>query len=132
MSGIRRALPDEPALRVALRRAWSRETAVQWSAENPANGQCNVTAAVVHDLFGGEILRTRMPGLWHYYNRIGGQRMDLTDSQFTDPGARFAAPASYDDQPATRAEALAGIPDREYQTLRAALRRALEGKDRSE
>lgn len=112
---------DEAKIRAALDEAWSLETAVQWSAENPANGQCNVTAAVIHDLFGGEILRTRYPAFWHYYNRIGGARVDLTDSQFTRPCARFDAPERYDDAPTDRAAAMAGIPQREYDTLKAAL-----------
>ncbi|MFQ6548395.1 hypothetical protein AADZ90_010575 [Aestuariibius sp. 2305UL40-4] len=108
----------EGQVRDALFRAWSLETAVQWTPDNPASGQCNVTAAVVHDLFGGEVLRTRLPGVWHYYNRIGGNRTDLTDSQFTAPGARFDAPDTYDDELTTRDAAMTGIPQREYDTLR--------------
>lgn len=116
------ALPyDEDRLRVALPKAWSLETAVQWRPENPALGQCNVTAAVICDLFGGEILRTRLPEVWHYYNRIEGRRVDFTDSQFTAPGAIFAAPERYDDEVATREDAMTGIPQREYDTLKAAL-----------
>lgn len=117
---------DEAQIRAALDQTWSLETAVQWSVENPANGQCNVTAAVIHDLFGGEILRTRYPDFWHYYNRIDGQRMDLSDSQFTRPGARFQAPDPYDDAPCTRDDAMEGIPQREYDALRSALTALLD------
>ena len=117
---------NERQVRDALEEAWSLDTAVQWSVENPANGQCNVTAAVVHDLFGGDVLRTRLPDVWHYYNRINGQRMDLTDSQFTRPGARFAAPTSYDDASCTRDDAMEGIPQREYDALRRALMSLLD------
>ncbi|GIT89655.1 hypothetical protein JANAI62_08600 [Jannaschia pagri] len=116
---------DEARLRAALPSAWSLATAVQWTADNPASGQCNVTAAVVHDLFGGEIRRTLLGDVWHYYNWIDGRRVDLTDSQFTAPGARFAAPEGYQDVPSHRAEALTGIPQREYDSLRAALVKAL-------
>ncbi|MEM8688034.1 MAG: hypothetical protein AAGF81_11930 [Pseudomonadota bacterium] len=112
---------DELTIRKALRQSWSLETAPQWSAENPANGQCNVTAAVIYDLFGGEVLRTRMPGVWHYYNEIGGKRVDFSDSQFTDPGARFAAPDPYQDERSSRDAAMNGIPEREYQALKSAL-----------
>ncbi len=115
------AVFDEDRVRQALDEAWSLETAVQWSAENPANGQCNVTAAVIHDLFGGDILRTRYPEFWHYYNRIDGRRVDLTDSQFTRPGARFAAPDRYEDELSDKNAAMEGIPEREYQALRNAL-----------
>lgn len=57
----------------------------QWLADNPARGQCNVTALVVHDMFGGEILKAEAPDGWHFYNRIEGQRRDLTASQFEQP-----------------------------------------------
>lgn len=112
---------NEAAVRAALDEAWSLESARQWSKENPANGQCNVTAAVIHDLFGGEVWRTRYPDIWHYYNAFDGKRVDLTDSQFTRPNARFAAPETYDDQVSTRDAAMAGIPQQEYDALRAAL-----------
>lgn len=105
----------------ALEKSWSLETAKQWSQENPANGQCNVTAAVINELFGGEVLKTRLPGTWHYYNRIDGQRYDLTDSQFKRPRARFAAPESYDDITSSNEEAMTGIPQREFDALKAAL-----------
>lgn len=112
---------DEVYVRQALESAWSSDTAVQWSAQNPANGQCNVTAAVINDLYGGDVLRTRYPTFWHYYNRIDGIRVDLTDSQFTRPGARFEAPASYDDEISNLSEAMDGIPKREFDALRKAL-----------
>lgn len=110
---------DETQVRAALRPSWSRETAVQWTAEYPASGQCNVTAAVIQDLFGGEILRTELAGIWHYYNRIDGKRVDLTDSQFNAPGARFAAPETYQDVLTDHKAAMEGIAQREYDTLRA-------------
>lgn len=76
-------------LSAALRRSWMRETAAPgsqnaWSATNPAWGQCAVTALIVHDLFGGEILRTEVPGYGsHYYNRLAdGREIDLTREQF--------------------------------------------------
>ena len=47
------------ALEEAIRSAWDRETSDdpdQWSAENPARGQCAVTALLVRALLGGDIL----------------------------------------------------------------------------
>lgn len=113
---------DEDRARTALSKAWSLQTAVQWTAENPASGQCNVTAAVIHDLFGGDILRTRIGDVWHYYNPIDGGRCDLTDSQFTAPGARFDAPDRYADILIDLHGAMQGIPRREYDVLHAAFR----------
>lgn len=117
---------DEATVRAALGDAWSLETAKQWSRENPANGQCNVTAAVIHDMFGGEIWRTRVPGFWHYYNAFNGIRVDLTDTQFTRPNARFDPPETYSDEPSTREAAMEGIPQREYDALRLALTEQLQ------
>ena len=116
---------DEHAVRDALTSAWSLETASQWTADNPALGQCNVTAVLIHDLFGGEILRTWLPNVWHYYNRLDGRRMDLSDSQFSAPGALFAAPDPYQDLLTSREAAMSGIPQREYDALRAASQSAL-------
>lgn len=127
--GINVATPseqfDETKVRTALHKAWSLDTAIQWTAENPASGQCNVTAAVIYDMFGGEILRTKLPGVWHYYNRIDGKRCDLTDSQFTAPGALFDAPDHYDDKQTSKDDAMTNIPQREYDCLMAALLKEL-------
>ena len=116
---------DEERIRAALEKAWSLDTAKQWSKENPANGQCNVTSAVICDLYGGEVLRTRYPTFWHYYNRIDGMRCDLTDSQFVRPDARFAAPDGYDDELSDRDMAMEGISQREYEALKKALLKEL-------
>src|SRR6185436_2032868 len=47
-----------------LRRSWSIETGSGWQPDNPASGQCGVTALVVQDKFGGEILKTDVNGAW--------------------------------------------------------------------
>lgn len=74
---------------------WSRDTSSDpdhWSLGNPALGQCAVTALVVQDEFGGEMLRAMvMPAagtpdgkaVSHYWNRIASDDVvDLTASQF--------------------------------------------------
>jgi hypothetical protein len=48
-----------------LRRSWSIETSSGWQPGNPASGQCGVTALVVQDKLGGEILKTDVNGAWH-------------------------------------------------------------------
>ncbi len=35
---------------------------------------------LIHDVFGGEILKTHNKKGWHFYNRIEGKRMDFTKS----------------------------------------------------
>ncbi|MDN2582843.1 hypothetical protein [Aquibium sp. ELW1220] len=109
-----RSYRDLPALRDALETAWSAETSTRWTKDVPALGQCSVTALVVNDVFGGDILKTRTPQGVHFYNRVGARRFDLTASQFDEP-------VSYDDLPASRAEAMADTSPAQYQALRSRL-----------
>ncbi|MCK1541114.1 hypothetical protein IVA87_26865 [Bradyrhizobium sp. 147] len=103
--------PDE--VQDALRKAWSSSTASQWTADNPAAGQCNVTALLIHELFGGQLLRTPLPAADHFYNRIEGVRYDFTASQFDRP-------IVYLDLLASRAEAELGATNDELAELRTA------------
>jgi hypothetical protein len=100
----------------ALHKSWSLATARQWTAENPTAGQCNVTALLVHELFGGELLKTRLPEGDHFYNRVDGQRYDFTESQFSHA-------ISYSDLPATRSEAERGATYAELAAIKAAFER---------
>jgi hypothetical protein len=94
-----------------LRQSWSIETSSCWQPDNPACGQCSVTALVVHDKLGGEILKTDVNGAWHFYNRIDGRRVDFTMSQFDSP-------ISYDDVPSNRDEALGDCLKQQYELLK--------------
>jgi hypothetical protein len=93
-----------------LLRAWSIETSDLWRSDNPACGQCSVTALVAQDVLGGDILKTKVGGAWHFYNRIDGRRWDLTVGQ-------FATPIGYDDLPCSRHEALADTSKQKYLAL---------------
>jgi hypothetical protein len=97
-----------------LKAAWSKETATTWTRDNPARGQCSVTALVVYDSFGGRILKTRVGPHDHFYNQIDGTRVDLTSSQFEEPIA-------YEDLPASRDDAFSDTTFNQYQALRRAL-----------
>jgi hypothetical protein len=77
----------------AIRASWSAETCdpvdLPWSPSNAAKGQCGVTALVVQDLLGGELVMAEVrhadgsrQGV-HYWNRLqGGAELDLTREQF--------------------------------------------------
>lgn len=70
----------------AIREAWSSETSIdeRWNGERPSLGQCAVTALVVQDYLGGELLRAEVEGVSHYWNRLpDGTEIDLTRDQFT-------------------------------------------------
>ena len=83
-------------LEAAIRAAWALDTcdpvdADEWSAANPARGQCGSTALTIHDLLGGELLIAEVirsdgsrQGV-HYWNLLpDGTEVDLTREQFSD------------------------------------------------
>ncbi len=74
-----------------LKRAWSKDSSYYYAFDenNPALGQCAVTALIVNDYFGGKIVWcevTRPDGqkISHYFNKIGNNEIDLTRSQFPE------------------------------------------------
>jgi hypothetical protein len=80
-------------LRPVVRAAWGPDTCDpdagwQWRVDNPAREQCGVTALVVQDLLGGELIlgEVRVDGVkvgHHYWNRLrDGSEVDLTADQF--------------------------------------------------
>jgi hypothetical protein len=97
----------------ALLASWSLATSGEWLRSNPARGQCNVTALLINENFGGEILKTPLPEGDHFYNRVNGERIDMTASQFD-------APVRYLDIESDRSEALAGTSSAKYEALKAA------------
>ena len=75
----------------AIRESWGPDTVDPddgWSEDNPARGQCDVTALVVHDLIGGELVSADvfLDGrriMAHMWNRLpSGLDVDLTREQF--------------------------------------------------
>jgi hypothetical protein len=106
---------DPAAIGAALAQSWSLETSRQWTVHNPAAGQCNVTAIVIQERFGGNILKTPAPGGDHYYNFIDGERYDFTASQ-------FERPIAYHDLPSDRREAGGSGREAEVAALLRALR----------
>lgn len=76
---------DPDRIQAALLRSWSLRTASKWTPQNPAAGQCNVTALLVHEMFGGELLKTPLLDGDHFYNRVLGRRYDFTSVQFNAP-----------------------------------------------
>ena len=109
---------DRDTFRKALEASWSLQSSTLWKQDKPAAGQCGVSALVAQDHLGGEILKTRYGSIWHFYNRIDGQRVDFTESQFD-------APIAYADEPSTREEAFADTNSEQYDYLSAAVRRRL-------
>ncbi len=81
----------------ALRASWAADTCspddlarAGWSADNPAWGHCDVTALVVHDLLGGDLMLGEVHSAgeqhgYHWWNVLpDGAEVDLTREQFRD------------------------------------------------
>jgi hypothetical protein len=74
------------SLEKAIKESWDRETCYpdcvnEWTPENPAWGQCAVTALVVQDYLGGKLLYCQHNH--HYWNRLPNQEeVDFTRIQF--------------------------------------------------
>lgn len=112
--------------RTALERSWSAETSVCFSpSAYPSYGQCAQTAIVMQETFGGEILRTTgWHGIGnHFYNRIVGERVDLTADQFTMPD--YSYDLKYEDCPSNATEAANECLPGQIDTLRRAFLEAL-------
>jgi len=80
--------PTLEELRTALIGSWSKETAhrngqAKWRPNNPALGQCAVTALVVQDYFRGDLVYCMHKS--HYWNRLPNRiEVDLTRGQFAE------------------------------------------------
>ncbi|MFF7265134.1 hypothetical protein ACFZCL_33310 [Streptomyces sp. NPDC008159] len=77
----------------ALRVSWAADTCSpddqpDWRPDNPAWGHCDITALVVQDVFGGDLLvgEVHLEGVqrgFHWWNRLpSGVEFDLTREQF--------------------------------------------------
>ena len=87
--------PELPAVERALRASWARDTSDDpdnWSTDNPALGQCAVSALVVRALYGGDIVIAtvldrdgeRTPD-GHAWNVLpDGRHIDFAFDQFRD------------------------------------------------
>ena len=63
----------------ALRRSLALESKNSLSPEYRVFKQDSLISLLIHDIFGGEILKTHMKKKWHFYNRIDGERIDFTE-----------------------------------------------------
>lgn len=121
-----------------LRNAFSEATSElpeQWTPDNPSIGQCHVSALVLQDLYGGDIIcgytfsgspaATKPTG--HFWNVIDGVTIDITRDQFPlhatiTPLGIAAPPLTITRVKADLLARLAGVAPSETVDLVAALR----------
>jgi hypothetical protein len=123
-------MPTLSQIEQALRDSWAADTCdpvdiVDWSAANPARGQCGVTALVLQELLGGELVLGQVhypdgsrQGV-HYWNRLGTVEIDLTRDQFTAGERISGATTVRPDGPPRRCR-------EQYERLRSRVNAALE------
>jgi len=82
---------DKELLSQALQASWMAETSydpAEWTADNPARGQCVVTSLVVQDYLDGDIRRYRANiegrNESHFCNVLIDGEYDLTKSQYPE------------------------------------------------
>jgi len=78
-------------VRRILKQAWSEKTAynkarLTTSKPTKSKGQCYVTALLINKLFNGEVIKGKVFGETHYWNRIGKVEFDLTSDQYSGDG----------------------------------------------
>lgn len=114
---------DIAALRRTIEPGWCTVTAWRgrFDPSRPSANQCAVTAMLLQDELGGDLVETHVNGVLHFFNRLpGGQDIDLTRDQ-------FPADAVYRGERIRTRGSLARIPDtqRRYLLLKAAVGRRL-------
>jgi hypothetical protein len=77
---------------------------------------------LIHDIFGGEILKTHMKKRWHFYNRIDGERVDFTGSETI----KSVGDTKFEDIPASPDETFDYIDQADYTTFFMRFVRAFE------
>jgi hypothetical protein len=119
-------------LEKALKASWNIDTSQSYLPERPSSGQCAVTALVIQDYFGGEIVRTHamLPNgklESHYFNRINGEDIDLTKGQF--PTGTIIKKGSDTINGSTIREYALSFPDtvKRYNTLKERVEEFLNG-----
>jgi hypothetical protein len=79
---------EKEVLEKAIRESWFRNTCYscsirKWNPQNSSIGQCVVTALVIQDYLGGELLYCKHHD--HYWNRLSsGEEVDITKNQFSN------------------------------------------------
>ncbi|WP_240660148.1 hypothetical protein [Streptomyces sp. WAC 01529] len=117
-------------IETAVRESWGADTAdpgssETWPPDNPERDQCGVTALVVNDLLGGDLMlgEVHVDGErtgYHWWNRLAsGMEIDLTRGQFL-PGETLT-----DGVPLTRPPEIRRCRE-EYELLRGRVLKRLD------
>lgn len=88
----------------------------------PESDEDSLISMLIHDVFGGEILKTRKKRGWHFYNRVDGLRVDFTRSEMDESDNE----KKFQDIPATPDETYCYYEKEEYSSFLLRFTRAFE------
>ena len=96
-----------------LNAIWIDKNMVREYDNLPLNDLSSLTSILVHNIFGGEILKKHHKNGWHFYNRIDGERID-----FTEPEANNASENNFiEDLPSSSEETYEYFEQEDYSTF---------------
>lgn len=84
-----------------------------WQHSFDPDEQASLISLLIHDIFGGEILKTHVKKGWHFYNRIEGKRLDFTGHNMNNSFNDY----QFEDIPSTPDETYTYFEDEDYSTF---------------
>jgi hypothetical protein len=69
---------NEVIVRKALKQSLTVNSSRKLDLKHKSEGEDKLISLLIHDVFGGEILKTQTKKYWHFYNRIDGERVDFS------------------------------------------------------
>jgi hypothetical protein len=106
----------------ALRKSLSTDSDRKMKFRQKITGEDSLIPLVIHDVFGGEILKTHSDKYWHFYNMVDGERVDFSD---TESPVSFEN-KSFEDIPATADDTYESVDNADYSTFFMRFVRAFE------
>ena len=113
---------DRTVVQEALKHSLELNDKPEVSPDNHTDDQDSVVSLMIHDIFGGEILKTHKKKGWHFYNRIDGLRIDFTRSEI----GKSLKEKRFEDIPSTPDEIYNYFEQVEYSTFLMRFVRAFE------
>jgi hypothetical protein len=97
----------------ALKKSLSSDSGRKLGSKIGTSGQDGLISLLIHDVFGGEILKTHTKKNWHFYNRVEGERVDFAGVR----SSKADVLSKFEDIPSTPDEPSACIDPADYTTF---------------
>jgi hypothetical protein len=113
---------DLMVVQEALEQSTRLETNSDRTSKLSTDGLDTLISLLIHDIFGGEILKTHNKNGWHFYNRIDGLRIDFSGMGNEKP--EIVRP--FEDIPSSPDETFINVEEEEYTSFFMRFVRAFE------